>query len=128
MNDREKSLYDGTLDEAFAYLQQHPEIREVILTGGDPLSVTDRVLEKLFQRLEELPNIKSVRIHSRMAVTLPSRITEDLCQVLSERKITINLVSHFNHPAETSATARLALQRLRKWGSCSTIKVYFYAG
>ena len=116
LNDREKSLYDGSLDDAFHYLKEHSEIREVILTGGDPLSVTDRVLENLLRRLGEIPHLKSVRIHSRMAVTLPSRITDDLCRVLASTQLVVNVVSHFNHTAELTAPAREALARLRKSG------------
>lgn len=115
---REQALYDGSFDPAFEYLGSHPEIRELILTGGDPLSLTDPALARLIERAAALPSLRVLRIHSRMAVTLPSRITAELVELLSRDRdeLSIHLVSHFNHPREWTPEARAALGRLRRAG------------
>lgn len=120
LNEREAALYDGSLDPAFAYLAGHEEIRELILTGGDPLSLTDTALERVLERASALPHLRVVRIHSRMAVTLPSRLTPELAALLarvqSRSPLSIHLVSHFNHPREWTTEAREALSRMRGAG------------
>ncbi len=121
LNDPERTLYEGSLEPAYAYLASTPEIRDIILTGGDPLSLTDAALESVFKRISTIPHIKTVRIHSRMAVTLPYRITPALIRVLSgtqgqEWPFQIILNSHFNHPQELSQPAQFALKMLKKHG------------
>ena len=117
LNDQERTLYDGSLDQAFSYLKEHSEIEEVILTGGDPLSVTDEALARVFERLSDLKNIKVLRIHSKMAVTLPARFTPSLLQVLSKDwSFQVCLVSHFNHPKELTPLAKEKIRDLRKAG------------
>jgi lysine 2,3-aminomutase len=123
LNEREASLYDGSLDPAFEYLANHPEVRELILTGGDPLSVTDAAIARVLDRAASLPSLRVVRIHSRMAVTLPGRLTTELASVLSKPRaradgseLSVHLVSHFNHPREWTPEAREGLARLRRAG------------
>ena len=117
LNDQERTLYDGSLDPAFSYLEQHREIQELILTGGDPLSVTDEALARIFQRVSAIPHIKTLRIHSKMAVTLPSRLTSELRSLFSQDwNFQICLVSHFNHPKELTSLAREKLRALKKTG------------
>src|SRR5690606_26918253 len=110
-------LYEGTLDSAFQYLEEHPEIREVILTGGDPLSLSDAALKRLLERFEALPSIRVVRFHSRMPVTLPYRFTKELVSLLTRSwAFQIVLVSHFNHPVELTEVACSVLRHLKKNG------------
>jgi lysine 2,3-aminomutase len=122
LNEKEALLYDGSLDPAFEYLSAHPEIRELILTGGDPLSLTEPALERVLDRAARLPSLRVLRIHSRMAVTLPSRLTPELAGLLSRprrdgaRELSVHLVSHFNHPREWTTAAREGLSRLRLAG------------
>lgn len=116
LNDADRVLYDGTLQPALDYIAAHPEIREVILTGGDPLSVSDLWLGRFLGALEQISHIKHVRLHSRMAVTLPSRLTTDFADQISDRRMPVSLMSHFNHPREITAEARAALHRLRRRG------------
>lgn len=117
LNEREASLYDGSLEPAFEYLSSHPEVRELILTGGDPLSLTDAALTRILDRASQIASLKVVRIHSRMAVTLPGRLTPELASLLAqERSFSIHLVSHFNHPLEWTSEARSALRGLRRVG------------
>jgi lysine 2,3-aminomutase len=118
LNDEDRTLYDGSLDAAFEYLKGATEIRELILTGGDPLSLTDAALERVLDRLAaELPHLRVVRIHSRMAVTLPSRLDSGLAETLGrDRPYRTHLVSHFNHPREWTLEARQGLDRMRRAG------------
>ncbi len=112
LNEKEKVLYEGSLEPALQYLTNHPEIKEVILTGGDPLSLNDFALDKLISEIRNRKHIKVLRIHSRMAVTMPSRLTDDLIQTLSRYQsldFKIYLVSHFNHPKECT---KFSLERL----------------
>lgn len=114
---KEKQLYEGSLEPAFQYLGEHPEIHEVILTGGDPLSVSDAALEGTLDRLAKIPSIRTVRLHSRMAVTLPARFSAACLKILSQdRGFGLVLVSHFNHPTELSVEALEALKLLRRSG------------
>jgi lysine 2,3-aminomutase len=114
----EQDLYGGSLEPALAYLGAHPEIDEIILTGGDPLSMVDGWLERLMAQLALLPNIRMVRLHSRMATTLPSRLTEGLWQALAKvgSHQQVALVSHFNHPRELTRAALAHLAAGRRHG------------
>jgi lysine 2,3-aminomutase len=116
LNAEQKTLYEGSLEPAFEYLRTTPQIREVILTGGDPLSIPDRRLESLLAKLDEIAHLKHVRIHSRMAVTLPSRLTTELGKVLTSRRVQVALVSHFNHPKELTTFARERLEAFSRQG------------
>ena len=114
----EEALYSGSFDEAFRYLSSAPEVRELILTGGDPLTHVDSRLGLFLDRVaRELPAIRTVRLHSRMASSLPSRLTPALAATLGEeRGFAVHFVSHFNHPLELTAEARAGLRRLARAG------------
>lgn len=86
--------------ESLAYIAQHTELEEVILSGGDPLMAKDEELDWLLTHLEQISHLKTLRIHSRLHVTIPSRITPELCQRLSDSRLNIVLVSHINHANE----------------------------
>ncbi len=95
-----------------AYIAATPGIRDVILTGGDPLLLDDDRLEEILAPLHDLPHVEMIRIGSRVPVTLPERITPQLCQLLASFQ-PLYLNTHFNHPRELvsssiSACARLA--------------------
>jgi len=117
LNDREEALYTGRFDEALEYITKTPNITELILTGGDPLSLGDEPLSRLLARLEEVPHLRNVRIHTRMAVTLPSRITQGLAGLLGRpRSYHLTVSNHFNHERELAAPNLGALELLRKNG------------
>jgi lysine 2,3-aminomutase len=117
LNEREESLYAGHFDEAIDYLMRTPRLTELILTGGDPLSLGDEPLARLLGRLDEVPHLKNVRIHTRMPVTLPSRVTASLASILgSARTYHLSLSNHFNHPRELCVASHQALRRLREAG------------
>jgi lysine 2,3-aminomutase len=115
MNEREEGLYGGDFDPALKYLSEHPEIEEVILTGGDPWMLSDARLRALVDEIAaRAPGVKRLRFHTRMPVTLPSRITDGLLEaILRPSRFQTVVVTHFNHPRELSEAARAGLRRLK---------------
>jgi len=111
------------LESAFSYLAAHPEIRDVIMSGGDPLLLSDRRLDEICARLRGIPHIEIIRIGSRVPCHLPERITPELCAILKQyHPLFIN--THFNHPAELTPAAVQALGRLADAGiplGCQTV-------
>lgn len=103
------------LEPAFAYIEAHPEIREVILTGGDPLSLPDKALAEIRARIEAVPHVRLLRIHTRVPVALPSRITSGLVRSLQGR-LMVTVVTHFNHAREITDAAEQACRALRQGG------------
>jgi lysine 2,3-aminomutase len=99
------------LEPAFAYLRAHPEVQEVIVSGGDPLIMSDGRLEGLLRSLASIESVGNVRLASRMPVTLPQRITPGLCRALRAHPA-LWLMTHFNHPRELSKEARRACAML----------------
>lgn len=92
-------------------------LREVILSGGDPLSLTDDRLAGLITGLSEIKHVKRLRLHTRQPVVLPSRITEHLIRLLDDSGLQVICVIHANHANELSGEVRAALQRLKAAGS-----------
>lgn len=99
----------------FAYIEQHSELRDILLTGGDPLIYSDERLEPILARLRTIPHVEIIRIGSRMPVVLPQRITEGLATML-ERYHPLWLNTHFNHPKEITSEAAAACDRLLRHG------------
>jgi EF-P beta-lysylation protein EpmB len=98
------------------YLEANPTIEEVILSGGDPLMVSDEKLGKWLQQLETLPQIKRLRIHTRLPVVLPQRITADLLAVLARCGMNKVMVIHANHPNELSPAVAGGLKKVTAAG------------
>ncbi|MCC6552867.1 MAG: KamA family radical SAM protein [Polyangiaceae bacterium] len=99
------------LAPALAYLAAHPEVRDVIVSGGDPLTVsTDRIV-RLLARLREIPSVETIRLATRVPVTLPQRITAELVRALRPYH-PIWVMTHFNHPRELTPAAARACRRL----------------
>jgi lysine 2,3-aminomutase len=110
-------------ESAFDYIRAHPEIRDVILSGGDPMMLSDRRLEYIFQRLREIPHVEIIRIGSRITSHLPERITPEFCEMV-QKYHPIFMNTHFNHPRELTPAAVAALDRLSKAGiplGCQTV-------
>ncbi len=101
----------SALEPAFAYLSAHPDVRDVILSGGDPLVMSDARIESILLRLKEIPSVRWVRVATRTPVTLPQRITESVCRALRAHPA-VWVMTHFNHPKELSPLSRAALSRL----------------
>ena len=102
--------------EAINYIQDHTDISEVILSGGDPLLLSDERLGKLLQQLNAIEHIKRIRIHSRLPIVLPARISSVFINTLKLTSKTMVLVVHCNHANEISAEVISAFLRLRASG------------
>jgi len=111
------------LESAFAYLEEHTEIRDVIMSGGDPLLLSDRRIEEICKRLRSIKHLEVLRIGSRIPCHLPERITPELCAILKKyHPLYIN--THFNHPDELTPAAVKALGMLADAGiplGCQTV-------
>ena len=95
------------------YLLQKKEVTEIILSGGDPLTLSDKKIKKILNKIEAISHIKTVRFHSRTAVVIPSRITQELADILSNTKLKIVFVFHINHSKEISNEFMENIQNLK---------------
>lgn len=102
--------------EALDFIAGDESLTEVILSGGDPLVLSDERLSGLVERLAAIPHVRRLRIHSRLPVVLPSRITGELARGLAGSRLQAVLVVHANHPAEFDESVKDALDRLRVAG------------
>jgi lysine 2,3-aminomutase len=108
-------LKKGELDRAVAYLREHTEVRDVILSGGDPLLLPDRLIERILKGLRSIPHLELIRFGTRVPGTLPQRITPELCEIVKRfHPIYMNL--HFNHPDELTPEVKEACGRLADAG------------
>ena len=103
------------IEMCLAYIEKTPQVRDVLLSGGDALMVSDKKLEYIIQRLRAIPHVEIVRIGSRTPVVCPQRITPELCEMLKKYH-PIWLNTHFNHPNEFTPEAEAALARLANAG------------
>lgn len=100
---------------AFRYIAEHPEIRDVLLSGGDPLLLSDSKLEKIISRLRAIPHVEFIRIGTRIPIFLPQRITPALCEMLAKyHPLWISI--HSNHPRELTIEVKEGLERLANHG------------
>jgi len=113
---QQSSCTSNALDTAFTYLQQHNEIEEVILSGGDPLVLDNEKLAKLITRLETIPHLQTLRIHTRLPVVLPARINAGLLKLLQNSRFDIVMVIHANHASELQHEEFLKLHQLHSAG------------
>ena len=111
-----QSIGGARLQAAIEYLHQHPEIDEVILSGGDPLVLDDERLGELITSLQAVPSLGSLRIHTRLPVVLPTRITARLLDLLEASRLQVCLVLHANHANEIGEAEGMALQALHRRG------------
>ncbi|HWU18530.1 MAG TPA: lysine-2,3-aminomutase-like protein [Devosia sp.] len=110
------TLTPEAMDAAIGYIADHPEIWEVILTGGDPLVLSARRLGEMMGRLKAIPHVKIVRFHTRVPVVEPERVDAALIAALKASGKTTYLAVHANHPREFSEGARAAIARLADSG------------
>ncbi|TCP69447.1 lysine 2,3-aminomutase [Baia soyae] len=103
------------MDACIDYIRRTPEIRDVLLSGGDGLLVNDRILEYLLKNLREIPHVEIIRIGTRAPVVFPQRITENLCNIL-QKYHPVWLNTHFNHPREITPEAKKACEMLANAG------------
>ena len=111
----DQQLPKERIEQAIDYIAQHPEIRDVLLSGGDPLLVTDSMLEEIIVALRQIPHVKIIRIGTRTPVVCPQRITPELVAMLKKyQPIWVN--THFNHPNEITPESQAACERLTDAG------------
>lgn len=97
------------------YIKNHKDIKEVILSGGDPLSLEDHLFDEILKELKQIQHIYSIRIHTRMITMLPARITRNLVQIF-EKYYPLTLVTHFNHSLELTDIVFEKIKMLKKAG------------
>ncbi|HEB63433.1 MAG TPA: EF-P beta-lysylation protein EpmB [Gammaproteobacteria bacterium] len=104
--------------QAFSYLESNVDISEVILSGGDPLTLNNERLFRLMQRLEKIPHVRRLRLHTRTPVALPSRVDQEFIEKLSQlqKKIKTVVVLHVNHANEIDCDVSDAICRIKKTG------------
>lgn len=111
------------VEEGIEYIRNHPEVRDVVLSGGDPLMLKDDYLEFILSELRRIPHLEIIRIGSRVPSSLPQRVTPELCSMLKKyHPLFMNL--HFNHPDEITPQASLACNMLADAGiplGCQTV-------
>jgi len=105
----------ASIDAAIKYIKEHEEIRDVLLSGGDALLVSDAFLEDIIKRLKAIDHVEIVRLGSRAPVTLPMRITPELCKMLAKYH-PMWLNTQFNHPREITPESKAAVEMLADHG------------
>ena len=113
----ENQLGGQHLEEALAYIRNESSIKEVILSGGDPLASSDSRLKQLTEALADIPHVKTLRIHTRMPVVMPDRITCALQDVLRSTRLKVVVVLHCNHAKEIDSTVVSAVDSLKSTGA-----------
>lgn len=113
---QENALSPHDMDAALAYVAAHPEIREVILTGGDPFILSPRRVAELTQRLAKIETVKIIRWHTRVPMVDPARVTDDLVAALHAPGVTTWVAVHANHAREFAPEAVAAIARLVEGG------------
>ncbi len=108
---RETFISPEAVDRQICYLHEHPEVDDVILSGGDPLTMPTKRLEGILAAFRAVESVRVIRIGSRVPVTLPMRITDELCEAISKYQ-PVWLCTHFNHPREITPEAEEACERL----------------
>lgn len=116
-------ITETTLNAGYRYLHDHPKIREVLISGGDPLLLPDKKLENILSNLKKIPSVEVIRIGTRVPSVLPMRITKDLTEIL-KKSHPLYINTHFNHPKELTSEAAQACNMLADAGiplGCQTV-------
>jgi L-lysine 2,3-aminomutase len=103
-------------DRMLSYLEQHEEISEIILSGGDPLALPDARLGELAGRVAVIPHVRTLRIHTRLPIVLPERVDEELLAWLGNHPQRTVIVVHCNHPNEIDVTVAGSMRKLKQAG------------
>jgi lysine 2,3-aminomutase len=123
-----EALAPAQLDGAFAYIAAHPDVWEVVLTGGDPLVLSARRLRQAMARLADIDHVKVIRVHSRVPIADPARITDELVDALKIDGKATYVVVHANHARELTAAARQACARMIDAGIPTLSQTVLLAG
>ncbi|MDF2530050.1 MAG: epmB [Gammaproteobacteria bacterium] len=103
-------------EKAIEYIQNDPSITEVILSGGDPLMLSDKPLQNLLHKIAEICHVKTLRIHTRLPIVLPERISDTLVEILKDSRLKTVIVVHCNHSNEIDAQVAQAFAKLKAAG------------
>lgn len=112
---QDKALAIENIDKAIVYIEKHSEVRDVLLSGGDALCISDEKLEYILKKIRQIRHVEIIRIGTRTPVVMPQRITTELCSILKKYQ-PIWLNTHFNHPKELTVEAKCALNMLADAG------------
>jgi lysine 2,3-aminomutase len=115
VGDGRRTLSTETYNAAFDYIRSHKKVRDVLISGGDPLTMGDRMLEMIIKTLKEIPHVEFIRIGSRIPVTLPQRVTPELVAMLKKYS-PLWMSIHFNHPKEITERVKSACGMLADAG------------
>ncbi len=107
---------EPTFTEEYQLIADDPSVNEVILSGGDPLSLSDKTLRTLLENLSAIPHIKKIRFHTRFPIGIPERIDDEFIALLNSCRLRIWFVIHCNHPNELDEDVSNALERIQKSG------------
>lgn len=106
---KDSAMPAGNIDKAIEYIAANPQIRDIVISGGDPLLLADSKLEGILQKIRAIPHVEIIRIGTRTPVVLPQRITPELCDMLKKyHPIWVN--THYNHPKEITTDAGRACE------------------
>lgn len=109
------SINEKTFENALNYIRNHTEVRDVLISGGDPFVMTDAYLENIISKVRAIPHVEIIRIGTRTPVVLPMRITDNLLNMLKKyHPIWIN--THFNHPSEVTEASKRACEKIADAG------------
>jgi lysine 2,3-aminomutase len=111
----ESAIHPERLASYLDYIRSHPEIKDVIISGGDPLSLTDKPIERVLEGLRSIPSLEIIRIGTRIPVLMPQRITDEFCRMV-EKYHPLWVNTHFNHANEVTPEAAAACNRLLRAG------------
>ncbi len=107
---------DKTFDHEIDLITQDPTLTEIILSGGDPLSLSDQTLETILRNLDQIPHLKRIRFHTRFPIGIPERIDDSFLKLLSNTKLQIVFIIHTNHPKELDEEVVFSLKKIQKLG------------
>jgi lysine 2,3-aminomutase len=109
------SVSDREIQNGIDYIREHTEIRDVVVSGGDPFMLSDENIDSILSRLRAIPHVQILRVGTRVPVTLPQRITKGLCAIL-EKHHPLFINTHFNHPREITPESKAACGMLSAVG------------
>ena len=119
----EMFINDQTIQAGLDYIKKNPAIKDVLVSGGDPLLLGDEKLDWILGKIREIPTVEIIRIGSRVPCTLPMRVTDNLCQIIKKHH-PVYINTHFNHPREITKEASKACNMLANAGiplGCQTV-------
>ncbi|MFO7674211.1 MAG: lysine 2,3-aminomutase [Lutibacter sp.] len=115
VGDSSEKMDNKHLEQAFEYIRNTPQLRDIVISGGDPLILSDEKLNYILTELRKIDHVEIIRIGSRMPVVLPQRITDEFCEMLKKHH-PIYVNTHFNHPKEITEEAKIACEKLANVG------------